>query len=273
MMEEVQKKIDVDNEIGLMDEMLRNITGFATHLFLNKIHTIIKDYKDRRVLFVWDGRHGSVWRKKANPSYKANRVHDGDNFYPVFIAMMNTARDILNSYPVVQFSRDESEADDVIYSIIKSINGDEITVVSTDSDMIQLVQQFPNVTIWNPISKKYHIIPEYNYVLYKSVMGDISDNIDGLSRYGKAKSAKVAKEGISSLNDEQKNIVTNNLKIIDMSLNPYEPDNTSYVVSVLNSNKDVDYDFEQIKKYFFDMKLKQQLDQFGTTMKLIKSLP
>lgn len=273
MMNDVQAKLTTDNEAELIDEMKKNITGFAVHLFLNKIHSVINEYKDRRVIFVWDGRYGSVWRKKANSNYKANRSHDGDNLYPTFINMMNLTSDILKNYPVIQFTKENAEADDLIYSIIKTITGDDIVVISTDSDMIQLVQQFKNVSIWNPITKKAHIIPEYDYVLYKSVVGDPSDNISGVPRYGKAKGQKVAKEGIAILSEEHKKIVEENIKIIDMSKNPFEQENTLFVKNIFDANKDMNHDLEQIKKYFFDLKLKQQLDQFSSTIKLIKSLP
>lgn len=273
IMDDINSRLTVNNEEEYcddLDEMKKNITGFAIHLFLNKIHTIIKYYKDRKVFFVWDGRHGSLWRKKANTSYKANRTHD-ENFYSIFINMMNTASDILKNYPVIQLTKDDAEADDLIYSLVKSLESEEITVISTDSDMIQLAQQFKNVNIWNPISKKYHIIPEYNYTIFKSVVGDKSDNISGVPKYGNVKAKKIATEGLQLLTEENRKIVEENIKIIDLSKNPFEEENTLFVQNILN-NYQLNYDFEQIKKYFFDLKLKQQLDQFSSTMSLIKSL-
>jgi len=270
MTEEMQKIINIDNEKELMEETKKNITGFAIHLFLNKIHAIMRLYKNRKVFFVWDGRHGSLWRKKANTSYKANRTHD-ENFYSIFINMMNATSDILKNYPVMQFTKDDAEADDLIYSLVKNTESEEITVVSTDSDMIQLAQQFNNVNVWNPISKKNHIIPEYNYVIFKSVVGDKSDNISGVPKYGNVKGKKIALGGLDLLSDEHKKIVEENIKIIDLSKNPFEEENTLFIQNILNDNNMV-CDFEQIKKVFFDLKLKQQLDQFGSTMNLIKSL-
>lgn len=273
MMEDIESKLTVNNEEEYcedLDEMKKNITGFAIHLFLNKVYTIINYYKDRKVFFIWDGRYGSLWRKKANTSYKANRVHD-ENFYSIFINMMNTISDLLKNYPVTQLTKENAEADDLIYSLVKILESEEITVVSTDSDMIQLAQQFNNVNIWNPISKKYHIIPEYNYVVFKSVVGDKSDNIDGVPKYGNVKGKKIAVGGLELLSEEYRKIVEENIKIIDLSKNPFEAENTLFVQDILNNYKS-NYDVEQIKKIFFDLKLKQQLDKFSSTMSLIKSL-
>lgn len=270
MMKEIKEKLDGSNEDELIQEAVQNIKGFGLHLFFNKIHNIIRSNKDYKVLFVWDGRYGSVWRKKENESYKANRTHDGDMFYSTFIDMMNTASDILKSYPVLQFTKQDAEADDLIYSLVKILRGDRVKVVTTDTDMIQLAQQFDGVEVWNPIKKKLHEIPDYDYVLFKSVVGDKSDNIGGVPRYGQAKGKKVAIEGVEVLSDEHQKIVKENIKIIDLSKNPSEPENAEYVKSILMN--DLSYDLDQIKKYFFDLRLKQQIDKFGSTAKLLKSL-
>jgi len=270
MMKEMRGKTD-DEKTIILKEAIQNISGFSLHLFFNKIHSIMKLNKDYRPIFIWDGRYGSSWRKKHTDSYKSNRKHDGDQFYPKLIEMMNTARDVLINYPVLQFVKEDAEADDLIYSVIKLLQGDEIKVVSTDTDMIQLPQQFNNIEIWNPKTKKNHIIPEYDYVLFKSVIGDKSDNIDGVPKYGDKKSAKVAIEGIQTLKEEHREIVKKNIVIIDLSKNPYEPENEKYIKD--NYISKVDYDLDGIKKDFFDLKLKQQVDKFGSTIKLLKTLP
>lgn len=271
MMKEIHEKIDLDNQDELIEEAKKNIHGFASHLFFNKIHTIIRSNKDYHILFVWDGKYGSVWRKKENVSYKANRVHDNDDMYSIYIDTMNSAYDILKFYPVLQFVKQDAEADDLIYSINRYLDPeDEVKVVSTDSDMIQLAQQFENVSIWNPIKKKFYEVPDYEYVVYKSIVGDKSDNIQGVPRYGETRGKRAAREGIQTLKEEFQKIVNKNLEIIDLSRNPHELENFNYVKTVFEDS--ISYDLEQIKRMFFNLKLKNQIDKFGTTAKLLKSL-
>lgn len=270
MMKEIHNKINTENEEELLEEARNNIKGFSSHLFFNKIHSIMRLYKNSKMLFVWDGRHGSVWRKNANSDYKANRSHDGDEMYPIFIDMMNMVKEILEFYPVLQFSKFEAEADDLIYSIVKHLNGNDVEVISTDTDMIQLSQQFDNVKIWNPIKKKHHDIPPYEYVLFKSIVGDKSDNIKGLPRFGPKKAQKAIEEGIEILSKEHQDIILSNLEIIDLSKNPSQEENYEYVKNIIEN--EISYDLDQIKRMFFDLKLKNQMDKFGSTAKLLKNI-
>lgn len=281
MMKEIDTKfndeINTEDYNDLINEVHEGITNFATHMFFNKVHSILRLNKNYRVIFVWDGRLGSKWRKDVNPEYKANRKHGDDAFYHIFINMMNICREILNYYPIIQYSKEDAEADDLIYSTIKLLsNAEDIKVISTDTDMIQLCQKFDNVKIWSPIKKKYHEVPEYDYVLYKAIIGDKSDNIIGVPKYGAKKSAKVAIKGLNTLPSEYHILVENNLTIIDMAKNPYEENNTAFVKSHLDcisEDEQLHYELEGIKNFFFDMKLKNQIEKFGTTTKLIKSLP
>ena len=185
--------------------------------------------------------------------------------------MLNKTSELLNNYPVIQISKEDAEADDMMYSLVKLLDGEETTIITTDSDMIQLCQKFKNANVWNPISKVNHKIPPYNYVIFKSVVGDTSDNINGLPRHGNAKGKKIAQLGISSLSDEYRKIVEENIKIIDLAMHPNEEKNSEFIKNIITDVK-LDYNLEQIKKYFFDLKLKDQLDKFDTTTKIIKSL-
>lgn len=281
MMKDIDNKFkdekNTETHEDLMKGVKEGITGFGMHMFFNKVHSIIKLNKDYRVIFIWDGRYGSKWRKEVKSEYKANRKHDGDSFYMTFINMMNVCQGILDNYPVVQYSKEDAEADDLIYSTCKLLpDAEDIKVVSTDTDMIQLCQQFNNVRIWSPIKKTYHEVPEYNYALCKAVTGDKSDNISGVPKYGPKKGAKVAIAGLITLPEEWHKLVEQNLKIIDMSMNPHEEDNTAFVKSYLDctsEDEQLHYTLEAIRDLFFEFKLKNQVEKFGSTSKLIKSLP
>jgi 5'-3' exonuclease len=58
-------------------------------------------------------------------------------------------------------------------------------VVSNDSDFTQLIQEYSHVKVWNPIKKEFLEAPiDYDYVTWKSLRGDGSDNIPGIPGVG-----------------------------------------------------------------------------------------
>ena len=90
------------------------------------------------------------------------------------------------------------EADDVIAFLCNHLQGKK-TVVSTDNDMAQLVSE--HVQLYSPIKKitidihnfeQYFPVIQNKYLLYKSILGDASDNIKGLPGHGKVKAKRLA---------------------------------------------------------------------------------
>ena len=90
------------------------------------------------------------------------------------------------------------EADDVIAFLCKHLTGHK-TVVSTDNDMVQLIDD--HTQLYSPIKKvtidvhncEQHLpVHVGKYLLYKSILGDASDCIKGLPGYGKVKAKRLS---------------------------------------------------------------------------------
>jgi 5'-3' exonuclease len=64
--------------------------------------------------------------------------------------------------------------------------------VSSDSDFYQLLQTHATLKIYNPIRKKFIEVPEYDYVTWKALKGDESDNIPGFKGIGNKTASKIA---------------------------------------------------------------------------------
>ena len=62
--------------------------------------------------------------------------------------------------------------------------GDDCTIISSDSDFYQLLNTFDNCAIYNPIRKKLIEKPDYDYVIWKALRGDPTDNIGGIPGCG-----------------------------------------------------------------------------------------
>ena len=78
----------------------------------------------------------------------------------------------------------EHEADDVIgyYAVDEEL--DRCVVVSSDSDFVQLLNTGLHIDVYNPITKKMRSAPCDDYVGWKALVGDSSDNIKGFKGVG-----------------------------------------------------------------------------------------
>jgi 5'-3' exonuclease len=147
-----------------------------------------------------------------------------------------------------------------------------VTIVSGDSDMIQVAQEF-EVKLFHPIKDKYVEIPkDYDYCLYKAIKGDTADVIEGVYGYGEVKSERLAREayktGKLALNEDQKKIVSENLKIISIANNP----NLNNAKVEIDKIKDArnNLDFQKIKKFYFDHKVRSLLETFDSVMSIFE---
>jgi 5'-3' exonuclease len=87
---------------------------------------------------------------------------------------------------------DYIEADDTIaYLSMDTFKDSNVTIMSTDKDFLQLASD--RIKIWSPTKKKIfdctQILDQYgitcnNFIFYRIMEGDISDNINGLDGVG-----------------------------------------------------------------------------------------
>ena len=159
-----------------------------TYSFYRSIKKEISNHEPDKVIFVSEGTPKS--RNALFEDYKGTRerVKD-DNF-------SRQRKDIINSIsylPVYLYKNEEHEADDVINYIAQTANeNDQVTILSSDTDFIQLLK-LKNVKLFNPVKKDYvKWDNNIDYVTYKSLKGDTSDNISGVTGVGKVKAEKLA---------------------------------------------------------------------------------
>ncbi len=150
-------------------------------------------------IIAWDGKDGSIKRRLIYKNYKDNRkplkpIYSLDlsqtEERSIRYVQLALLKNILKDVSLFQIEINELEADDVISYIVneKFLNSKKI-IYSTDKDFYQLLNN--NVIIYN--SRKIitcnkllndHNIFYENYILYKVLCGDKSDNIDGIKGFG-----------------------------------------------------------------------------------------
>jgi 5'-3' exonuclease len=164
-----------------------------------------------RVIVVYDGAGGSKRRRKINPDYKSNRVPKRVTKFDAFNSLEDEKEAMkiqfrrLLSYlellPIDVYSVDHVEADDVIAYIAQNVLENEVIIMSADQDFLQLVND--RIVVWSPNKKKYYTkeqvfveygVPAHNFLMYKCLMGDKSDNLEGIKGLGPKKVTKVIPE-------------------------------------------------------------------------------
>jgi 5'-3' exonuclease len=150
--------------------------------FFRNLRPIIEQFVPDKCFFVLEGH--PKFRYDLYGDYKANRIikhaakqEDQTRFF--------RNRDIIVSLlphtPITLAKAANYEADDVVASLCDNMKTEDLAIVSTDTDYIQLLQLgYANLQIYNPIKKIDMEAPPYPYVGWKCLNGDKSDNIPKL---------------------------------------------------------------------------------------------
>ena len=171
--------------------------------FLRSIGYTINMIRPTRVIIVFDGKGGSNRRRKIYPKYKQNRrtkyrVNRSNSFATQedekhnMIMQIQRVVEYLDTLPLTVLSYDNIEADDTIGYICRQVlTESQITIMSTDKDFLQLANG--RIKIWSPTKKKMYDedkvmeefgISSHNYIWYRVLDGDKSDNISGVRGLG-----------------------------------------------------------------------------------------
>lgn len=219
------------------------INTVPIYRFLTMLKSIVNRFKPDEVILTWDKRVAPAVPvpvkneepKAANPEPKSNfrkelvpykeqrtnvEEHTIIHDYIAHIQKFTDALGIETIYPCV------FEADDVI-AFLTTIDEKKNIIISSDKDLLQLVSE--KTDIYLP-TKKVVVTPENfeevigvkleTYLNYKAILGDISDNIPGLERYGPVKAKKLAEamynNGEYTLTEEQQKDLNRNLMLMNL---------------------------------------------------------
>lgn len=166
--------------------------------FLSGLGHLIKAVKPTHLLVAFDSGVPS-FRSKIYPEYKANRKEK-----PVgFDKDLKCLQDILSSIGVNAIAVPGYEGDDIIASATKlAIEGkiiDSVIIYSSDKDLLQLLDEGRKVSIikpdeeiidWDNVVSDFGVKPT-QIVDYKSLVGDISDNIKGAKGIGQKQTVAI----------------------------------------------------------------------------------
>jgi len=200
--------IDGMNTLIRSFSLLKAMNPTGTHIgglvgFLRSLGYVTRIFDPTRVVVVWDGKGGSGNRKNIDPNYKAQRATSRITHWGLYdtkeeetealIGQLYRVQDYLECLPMQQIMMEKLEADDIMAYLAKRAGnaGKKVTIVSSDKDFLQLVNK--NIEVYAPVKKKtftadnifeeLKVLPE-NYNLVKALLGDNSDNLQGVKGLG-----------------------------------------------------------------------------------------
>jgi len=185
--------------------------------FFRGIRPIVEKFNPDKVYFVLEGKP-QFRQTLSEGNYKSNRKSAGDDFHRQKAAIINIVGEL---FPFDSIRHPELECDDTAatFAAIHCRQGDEVVIVSSDSDFIQLlnIPDF-NIQLYNPIKKIFVSAPDYDYVTWKALRGDATDNRFGIPCIGDKTAEKIVKDPqkMKTLleNKEKKEIFERNVNLI-----------------------------------------------------------
>ena len=130
-----------------------------------------------------------TFRSDLFDGYKANRPEPPGDLIPQFPLV----RDAVRAFNVACIEQEGYEADDIIatYALEANEAGAEVTIVSSDKDLMQLVQ--PGIVMYDTMKNKVIAeaevverfgVPPSKVVEVQALIGDSSDNVPGVPGIG-----------------------------------------------------------------------------------------
>ena len=174
-------------------DFMKNKAGDHTGMeygFLRSVEYLEKTFPDHKIVICFDTKYNK--KKEGSKRYKATRSKMTDTFYNRLTVLQSFLRQFWD-----QAWCAGEEADDVLYTLAKKQYG-EVIIYSNDNDLLQCVDDEANITVLKShesnlyrydeekVQDKYGIAIEH-LVMFRSFIGDTSDNLSGVPRIQKAK--------------------------------------------------------------------------------------
>ena len=266
LMAQVRGKADVKPN----KEMIR-------FMVLNSLRGINVKFKDEYGVMVLCSDASDPWRKEFFPLYKHSRKQarqDGPfDWDETFKIITDIKKEVQENFPYKVMYVENSEADDIIASIIKLQEETIYLVVSGDKDFIQL-HHYGNVYQWSPLLKVFIGEQEdpIKFLREQIIKGDRSDGVPNIlsddeifvrGERQKPIRAKQLEEWSNvdniPLGSETKKHYNRNKKLIDLSQIP-----KTIETNIINTYKNYKVkDRSLLLPYFIDKKLKSLIDKIN----------
>ncbi|GFP75102.1 DNA polymerase I [Clostridium fungisolvens] len=252
----------------------------AVYGFTNMLIKMREDFKPDYIVSTFD-RKAPTFRHVEYQDYKAGRK----KMPPELAAQFPIVKEMLNLFSISIYEMDGYEADDLIGSLAKFAEKNEIEVyiVTGDKDALQLASDNINVVITKKgitereIYTRTRMIEEMGvtptqFIDVKGLMGDQSDNIPGVPGIGEKTAFKLI-QTYGSVESVLENVEEISGKKVKENLIQYsEQAIFSKRLATINTEVPIEFDLDEIRsnenydkeglrKLFFKLQMKTLLDK------------
>jgi len=161
---------------------------YSVYVFLNILKSYIRLFEPSEIIVCWDYREENETneRKEILGNYKGTRPDHSEVY-----SYMPSIRKILTALGVKQMTPRNFEADDIMFWLCAKKYPNQCILITTDTDMYQLIVPELNENIfYNPkrkmqinevfLKQKFAVNDGYEFIVKKALRGDIADNISGV---------------------------------------------------------------------------------------------
>ncbi|MGB9833046.1 MAG: DNA polymerase I, partial [Caldisericum exile] len=174
----------------------------AVYGFLRMLLRILKDEKPNYLAVAFD-KKVPTFRHIEYKEYKSQRPKMPDELSLQF----DVLKEVLIALNIRYFELDGFEADDIIATFVEKLKGTdlEILILSSDFDLAQLIQKNVKLLVTRKGVTKIEVYDEEKFIKefgfepvhlvdYKALLGDVSDNIEGVKGIGEKTASKLISE-------------------------------------------------------------------------------
>lgn len=265
-------------------QLVNDVNTTPLHQFFYMLKSLKETYAAEEMYITWDKRinsGGENFRKNL-AAYKEQRLETEDT--QKIWDLCDIIQDIIPYFGIHTILPYNLEADDVI-GFLAEQKGSSL-IVSSDKDMFQLVNDETHILHRKNVVTLDNFeeivgVPKEHFILYKAIMGDVSDNIEGLEKYGPVRSKKLAGEILATgatvenliydsdnvhlhaISKAQKEKIINNLKLTYLPYaKRYADEFESYETQWAKRNE-VFFDKDTVKQFFEKYRFYSFLREFG----------
>jgi len=247
------------------------------HMVLNSLRAFNIKFKEEFGEMVLCADAGNPWRREIFPNYKYSRRKGRDDgpfdWTTIFEIITDIKNEIKDNFPYKVMYVENTEADDIIATLVKLREEDKYLIISGDKDFIQL-QHYGDVYQWSPFLKTFIGEQEdpIKFLREQIIKGDRSDGVpnilsdDDIFKTDKRQTPITKKkleewsniENIPLGSQTEKNYKRNK-RLIDLSMIPLTIEN-----NIINTFKDYKVnDRSLLLNYFIKNKLRGLIENIN----------
>lgn len=163
---------------------------------LRTLAFLAEKLEPEEMVVCWDRRCHK--RFELYPDYKNHRQpenlsEDDREFREQVMSQIEEAKHLLRLLPVLQIEEEGAEADDTIAVLARFLHLEDVGIFTRDKDLYQLVTERCSIINGDAAVEELEFRPR-EYLIYKVLVGDTSDHINGVPGVGDKTTRKLIRE-------------------------------------------------------------------------------